>query len=65
MVKTVPLARKLYFASLGGNTNVRNEKYGFMIRTREFTADYIPKGLPQLIVIVNCVWRKEETRMNK
>lgn len=45
----------LYFVSHGASTNAKKEKNGFMIRTREPTADYIPKGLPQLIVIVNCV----------
>ena len=45
--------------------SVKNEKYGFMIQMREPTADYIPKGLPQLIAIAKYVWRKEELRMSK
>ncbi len=65
IIKTAPPVTVLYFATLGVNTNAKNEKYGFMIRMREPTADYIPKELPQLIVIVNYVWRKEELRMNK
>ncbi len=55
----------LYSVSLGANTNVKNEKNGFMIRMRESTADYILKGLPQLIVIVNYVWGKEALMMSK
>lgn len=55
--------KRLYFVSLGVNTNVRNEKYGFMIRTRDFSADYIPKVLPQLIVIAKRV-KKGVKKMN-
>ena len=62
MIKTAPLAPMLYFVNHVASTNAKNEKSGFMIRTREPTADYIPKGLPQLIVIVNCVWRKKQSK---
>jgi hypothetical protein len=55
----------LYFVSHGASTNVKNEKNGYMIRTKEPTADYIPKELLQLIVVVKYVWRKEEPRMSK
>lgn len=49
--------------SLVVNTNVQNEKYGYMIRMRDSTVDYIPKGLPQLIVIAKRV-RKGVKKMN-
>ncbi len=65
IIKTAPPVPVLYFATLGVNTNAKNEKNGFMTRMREPTADYIPKGLPQLIVIVNYVWRKEALTMSK
>lgn len=55
--------KRLYFVSLGVNTNVQNEKYGYMIRMRDSTVDYIPKGLPQLIVIAKRV-RKGVKKMN-
>ena len=51
----------LYFVKHGVSTSAKSEKNGYLIRMRESTADYIPKGLPQLIVTVKRV-RKGEFR---